>query len=65
MTKKEKLANLEHALRVLRANHIDHDDGGYGWYWGNREQFIKRHGKAKDMLDQMILEAKNEKPQTN
>jgi len=56
MNKKEKLANLEHALRVLRCNKIGVEDSG--WYWGNREHFIKRHGKAKDMLDQMILELK-------
>ena len=59
MTKKEKLANLDHALRVLRQNRIGIEDHAGGWYWGNRDDFIKRHGKAKDYLDQLILEIKN------
>jgi len=58
MTKKEKLANLAHALYHINANHIADDDRRYGsaWYCGNREQFVERHKKAKAYLEQLIEE---------
>lgn len=46
----DEKACIAHALEHLRANKIADDIGYSGWYWGNREQFVKRHKKALVVL---------------
>jgi hypothetical protein len=42
---------IAHAIDHLKANKIADDDYPHsGWYYGNREQFIKRHKKALAVL---------------
>ena len=46
--------NLKHALRHLEANPIYQKDSAGGWFSGNKVNFIKRHVRAIEMLNQWL-----------
>jgi hypothetical protein len=52
-TRDEK-ASFRHALDHLGANKIDEANGYTGWYYGNKNQFIKRHIKTKALLRSLV-----------
>lgn len=50
----EEIKNLRHALTHLKANRIHDKDKLEGWYCGVKSEFIKRHCKAIDMIEQWL-----------
>jgi len=42
---------IAHALMHITHNRIDSGDG---WYCGNREQFVKRHKKAVELMQSFL-----------
>ena len=56
LTKDEK-ESLRHALRHLMANHIadePYDKTRGGWYYGDRDSFIRRHRKAVKLITKLL-----------
>ena len=46
-----------HALDCIRDNTIaTNSPDSRAWYWGKREQFIKRHKATEAMLEQWLIE---------
>lgn len=52
LTRDERAA-IFHALDHLKVNNIE-EEGGGGWYRGNKAQFIRNHKKAKAILEQLL-----------
>ena len=50
----EERKNISHALDHLLANKVDDASVFSGWYQGNKENFIKRHKKAKAFLQSLL-----------
>jgi hypothetical protein len=49
----DEKACIRHALTHLHANHILDGTWG-GWYYGNRDHFIKRHERALSVLSAFL-----------
>lgn len=58
ITKKDR-ACFEHLLIECKANKIAEPNSDGGHYYGNRQQYIKRHLKTIKLLESVIKELKN------